>query len=114
LFRIDERRDNNAATQRTGDVSTEKLTDTKSQWLAGKEEQSRLRKLKSDLKETEDTIDRLEASNKEIDELLLQPEIYSDHEQLIELGAQKQANTEALETALQHWEDLSEQLSEES
>lgn len=78
-------------------------------WKAQKEEQARLRKRQNDLKKTEDAIHRLEVRDGEIDELLTQPEIYTDVAKLVELNQEKEKLTQELEELYAVWEELAEE-----
>lgn len=81
--------------------SNNKLT-----WQQQKEEQARIRKLKNDLKRTEDEIHELEIRNEEIDALLIKEDIYTDAGKLIELHSEKKQLEARLEELLEEWEQL--------
>ncbi|MDD4113872.1 MAG: ABC-F family ATP-binding cassette domain-containing protein, partial [Herbinix sp.] len=78
-------------------------------WQQHKEEQARLRKIKSDLKKTEDEIHGLEIRNDEIDALLIREEIYTDAHKLMELHTEKKQIETRLEELLEEWEQLASQ-----
>lgn len=82
-------------------VGSSKLT-----WQQQKEEQARIRKLKNDLKRTEDEIHKLELRNDEIDALLIQEEIYTNPNRLMELHKEKKHIEERLEELMEEWEQL--------
>lgn len=81
---------------------------SKSDWQAQKEEQARVRKIKSDFQKTEEAIEKLEARNAEIDELLTREDIYTNVEKLMELNKEKEAIQTELEQLFERWEELSE------
>ncbi len=78
----------------------------KQDWQQQKEEQTRIRKRKNDLKKTEDEIHALEQRNQEIDELLTQEEIFTNVQKLLELGEEKKSIETRLEALLEQWELL--------
>lgn len=82
-------------------VSSNKLT-----WQQQKEEQARIRKRKNDLKKVEDEIHDLETENAEIDELLIQEEVYTNPEKLMTLNSRKKEIETRLEELLEQWEQL--------
>ncbi|RGZ00664.1 ribosomal protection-like ABC-F family protein [Clostridium sp. AM58-1XD] len=83
-------------------------TDTKLDWKAQKEEQARIRKRQNELKRTEEEILMLEDRDGEIDLLLVQEDVYTDHVRLAELNLEKQAIAEQLENLYKKWEELAE------
>ncbi len=87
---------------------TETITDNKLSWQQQKEEQARIRKRKNDLKKTEEEIHSLEIRNGEIDALLIQEEIFTNPEKLMELHEEKKQVEARLEELLEHWELLAE------
>ena len=88
---------------------TETITDNKLSWQQQKEEQARIRKRKNDLKKTEEEIHSLEIRNGEIDALLIQEEIFTNPEKLMELHEEKKQVEARLEELLEHWELLAEE-----
>lgn len=91
----------------TSDSSDMDLTsDNKQSWQQQKEEQSKIRKRKSDLKKTEDDIHKLETRNEEIDILLTKEEVYTNVSKLIELNNEKKIIEGRLEELLEQWELL--------
>lgn len=89
-------------------VKEQAPSDTKLDWKAQKEEQARIRKRQNELKKTEEAIARLEARDGEIDDLLVQEDIYTDHVRLAELNKEKQDIAAELETLYEKWEELAE------
>lgn len=87
-------------------ASDEAIGSNKLSWLQQKEEQARIRKLKNDLKRTEDEIHELEIRNEEIDALLIKEEIYTDADKLMELHTEKKKIEARLEELLEKWERL--------
>jgi ATP-binding cassette subfamily F protein 3 len=84
----------------------ESVASNKLSWQQQKEEQARVRKLKNDLKKTEDEIHELEIRNEEIDTLLIQEEIFTDAYKLMELHSEKNQIEAKLEELLEEWEQL--------
>ncbi len=84
----------------------EDISDNKLSWQQQKEEQSRLRKRKSDLKKTEDEIHDLEARNEEIDLLLTKEEVFTDVSRLLQLNKEKKELEVRLEELMEVWEVL--------
>ena len=87
----------------------ESVASNKLSWQQQKEEQARVRKLKNDLKKTEDEIHELEIRNEEIDTLLIQEEIFTDAYKLMELHSEKNQIEAKLEELLEEWEQLANQ-----
>lgn len=86
--------------------NNEVANNNKLTWQQQKEEQARIRKLKSDLKKTEDEIHELEVRNEEIDALLIQEQIFTDANRLMELHSEKKQIEARLEELLEEWEQL--------
>ena len=59
-------------------------------WQQQKEEQARIRKRQNELKKTEDRIHVLEVRDKEIDELMMQEEVFTNVAKCVELNKEKQ------------------------
>lgn len=93
------------STANTTEVSQNKLT-----WQQQKDEQARIRKIENQIDKTEKEISHLEKRNEEIDELLVQEEVYSDLSYLMKLNNEKQEIELQLEQLLMNWEELSAQL----
>ena len=77
-------------------------------WQQQKEEQARIRKRQNELKKTEDRIHVLEVRDKEIDELMMQEEVFTNVEKCVELNKEKTAVNEELEQLYERWEELAE------
>jgi ATP-binding cassette subfamily F protein 3 len=90
----------------SGKKNDEESANNKLSWQEQKEEQARLRKIKSDLKKTEDEIHELEIRNEKIDTLLIQEEIFTDAHRLMELHSEKKQIEARLEELLKEWELL--------
>ena len=73
-------------------------------WQQQKEEQARIRKRQNELKKTEDRIHVLEVRDKEIDELMMQEEVFTNVAKCVELNKEKTAINEELEQLYEHWE----------
>lgn len=80
----------------------------KQDWQTKKEEQKELRKIQNELKRIEDEVAKLEEANAKLDEELANPEITANVGKLMELHKQKEANDERINTLLERWEELSE------
>lgn len=81
-------------------------SDNKQSWQLQKEEQSRIRKRKSDLAKTEEEIHTLETRNEEIDSLLTHEDVFTNVSKLIELNNEKKRIELRLEELLEQWELL--------
>ncbi len=79
----------------------------KQDWLAKKEEQARERKRQNDLKKVESEIEKLEARDAELDEMLTDETVYSDPAKLMELNNEKTEIATRLEMLMEEWEKLS-------
>ena len=77
-------------------------------WQQQKEEQARIRKRQNELKKTEDRIHVLEVRDKEIDELKMQEEVFTNVAKCVELNKEKTAINEELEQLYERWEELAE------
>ena len=77
-------------------------------WQQQKEEQARIRKRQNELEKTEDRIHVLEVRDKEIDELMMQEEVFTNVAKCVELNKEKTAINEELEQLYEHWEELAE------
>lgn len=86
----------------------ENASNSKAGWLAQKEEQAKIRKRQNDLAKTEAEIHKLETRDKEIDNLLVLEEIYTNPPELMKLNKEKQALKKELEILYEKWEELAE------
>ncbi len=77
-------------------------------WQQQKEEQARIRKRQNELKKTEDRIHALEIRAKEIDDLMMQEEVFTNVAKCVELNKEKSAINEELEQLYERWEELAE------
>ena len=77
-------------------------------WQQQKEVQARIRKRQNELKKTEDRIHVLEVRDKEIDELMMQEEVFTNVAKCVELNKEKTAINEELEQLYERWEELAE------
>ena len=87
----------------SGEVSASKLS-----WQEQKELQAKERKRQNELKKTEDRISVLEDRDREIDELMVQEEIFTNSVKCQELAKEKVQIAEELETLYENWEILAE------
>lgn len=81
-------------------------SDSKTDWLAQKEEQAKARKKANDIKKTEDEIEKTENLIKSLDEKLFDPEISADSGKVKELYEEKVALEEKLEELYEKWEEI--------
>lgn len=77
-------------------------------WKAQKEEQARKRKRQNDMKRIEERIDALEKRSAEIDELLTQPDVYTNVSRCMELNQEQEAIRAETEHLFAQWEALEE------
>lgn len=87
----------------SGEVSASKLS-----WQEQKELQAKERKRQNELKKTEERISVLEDRDREIDELMVQEEIFTNSVKCQELAKEKVQIAEELETLYKNWEILAE------
>ena len=86
----------------------ETVSESKLSWQQQKEEQARERKRQNDLAKTEKAIARLEDRDREIDDLMSQPEIGTNVAKCTELSKEKAEIAEKLEELYEKWEELAE------
>lgn len=89
--------------------TAESQTTSRDSWTRKKEEQARERKRQNDIRRTEERITELEDRDKEIDELLVREEIFTDAGQCAALSREKAEILEELEELYARWEELSEE-----
>ena len=89
--------------------AAENQTTSRDSWNRKKEEQARERKRQNDIRRTEERITALEDRDKEIDELLVREEIFTDAGQCAALSREKAEILEELEELYARWEELSEE-----
>ena len=82
-------------------------------WRAGKQEQARLRKLKSDLAKAEEKVAQLEAALEEIDGQMAQEHIATDPAALQKLTKERAEVSAQLDAAVEAWEEAATALEEE-
>lgn len=87
----------------SGEVSASKLS-----WQEQKELQAKERKRQNELKKTEERISVLEDRDREIDELMVQEEIFTNSVKCQELAKEKVQIAEELEILYKNWEILAE------
>lgn len=85
-----------------------KESENKLSWQQQKEEQARQRKRQNDLAKTEKEIAKLEERDREIDELMSQPEIGTNVAECTKLSKEKAQILEELELLYEKWEELAE------
>lgn len=86
----------------------QKESENKLSWQQQKEEQARERKRQNDLAKTEKEISKLEDRDREIDELMSQPEIGTNVAECTKLSKEKAEIMEKLEKLYEMWEELAE------
>ena len=85
-------------------------SEQKVDWQAQKAEAARIRKLENELKKTESRIEELETLMAEVDEACAKPENAVNSAKLNELTAKRVAYEEELNSCMERWEELSEEL----
>jgi len=88
----------------TSEVDT---SENKAKWLANKAKATEEKKRQKELEQLETDIFHLEGEIEEIDNLLCEEAIYTDHVKATELNTKKVLLEEALEVAYENWEQLS-------
>ncbi len=83
------------------------VTQSKSDWLDKKEKEAKERKRVSDLKKTEEEIDRLEKQLSSIDEALMREEVYSSPSETLKYHKERESVSARLEELYEKWEELS-------
>jgi len=96
----------NEPDQQTG--TSEAVTANKNDWLKQKEENSNLRRQQKRLETVEVEIERSENRIKEIDAMLLSPEVYTDHVKCQELHNEQEELKANLDSLYEEWSELSE------
>ena len=99
---------NASSTNKTTTLPSEPKSIGKQDWKQQKEEQAKQRKRQNDLKRMETEIERLEARNEELDVLLADEAVYTNHTKLLEVTKEKDANTERLLELMEEWEQLAQ------
>lgn len=84
----------------------ETVSDNKLTWQQQKEEQARRRKQENELKKTEARIEELENRDKEIDDMLVLPDVCTNVGRCAELSREKEAIQAELEELYEKWETL--------
>ena len=96
-----------------GDNQIKNIQDTapaKEDWKLQKEEQARQRKYQNQIKKIEDEISKLETRSDELDSILCDPQYATDAEKLHEVHLENQSIQTKLETLMEQWETLSEEI----
>ena len=83
-------------------------SEAKTDWKQQKEQQARLRKRQNDLKRVEARIEELETRDKEINELLIQEDVFTDAAKVTELSREKEGLQIELDGLYGEWERLCE------
>lgn len=86
----------------------ENVTATKNDWLKQKEEKSNLRRQQKRLEIVELEIDQSEKRINEIDAMLADPEVFSDHVKCQELHDEQEELKSNLDSLYEEWSELSE------
>ena len=87
-------------------VTTETVSAAKMDYKQQKELQAKERKRKNQLKKTMERIDAIDARLKELDELLVQEDVYTNVSRLMEINKEKEALDEEQLTLMELWEEL--------
>ena len=88
--------------------ATSSLSETKLDWKAQKEEQTKLRKRQNELKKVEERISLLEERDAQIDIELSNPDIFTNSVKCQELSTEKASILEELDSLYETWESLAE------
>ena len=88
-----------------GTAAAETVSAGKMDYKQQKELQAKERKRKNQLKKTMERIDAIDARLKELDELLVQEEVYTNVSRLMEINKEKALDEEQL-TLMELWEEL--------
>ena len=80
----------------------------KTSWQEQKEAQAKERKRQNDLRKTEERITQLEERDGEIDQLMMEEEIFTNSVKCQELAHEKSSIAEELEELYLRWEELAE------
>lgn len=83
-------------------------SENKLSWQEQKEAQAKERKRQNELRKTEERITALEERDSEIDQLMMEEEIFTNSVKCQELAQGKAAIAEELETLYEKWEELEE------
>lgn len=87
-------------------MTTETVSTAKMDYKQQKELQAKERKRKNQLKKTMERIDAIDARLKELDELLVQEDVYTNVSRLMEINKEKEALDEEQLTLMELWEEL--------
>lgn len=87
-------------------MTTETVSAAKMDYKQQKELQAKERKRKNQLKKTMERIDAIDARLKELDELLVQEDVYTNVSRLMEINKEKEALDEEQLTLMELWEEL--------
>ena len=90
-----------------GEADVKAESAARTDWKAQKEEEARRRRIRNELKRTEDLIGELEERDACIDSQFELPEVSSSPEKLMALGQEKEEIAEKLAKAYEKWEALS-------
>lgn len=97
----------NEASNHTASAS-ESDGSSKMSWQLSREEQARMRRLRNELRKTEDRISELETRLETIDAQTVSPEICSNTARLMELHHERTSTEAELDRLYEKWEELSE------
>lgn len=89
-------------------IKEEVVSEGKLDWKQQKEEQAKVRKRENDLKKTEAEIFDLETRDGQIDDLLVQEEIYTNPAECLKLQKEKETISQRLEQLYEMWEALAQ------
>ena len=87
-------------------MTTETVSAAKMDYKQQKELQAKERKRKNQLKKTMERIDAIDTRLKELDELLVQEDVYTNVSRLMEINKEKEALDEEQLTLMELWEEL--------
>ncbi|MCF6149608.1 MAG: ATP-binding cassette domain-containing protein [Candidatus Kuenenia sp.] len=97
---------NRTETKETSEIKTSEISSQKQFFLQKKEQNAKRRKLEKELQKIEERISSLETQKKELDQILLDPQLYnnSDKERPIIVNKQYKTVSEELDDLYQKWE----------
>lgn len=83
---------------------------SKESWAEAKKQQAERRKLENEYASVEEKITLLEKRNAELDEMMLDPEIATHPQKLMEITGEQHSNEKELDTLMERWEELASRI----
>lgn len=94
------------AAQSTADT----VKGSKESWAEAKKQQAERRKLENEYASVEEKIALLEKRNAELDEMMLDPEIATHPQKLMEITGEQHSNEKELDALMERWEELADRI----